>query len=211
MTVLPTYLTIYPDWLTNQHTCLSVWVNWPTNIPAYPCRLTDRPTYLIISIRVDWPTNMPEYLSELTDRHQPICSGWLTNQHTSLSISVDRLTNIPDYLSRMTDQPTYLTIQVDWSTNIPAFSIWADWLIPDYLPLLKFVYCQLLTSACLLVIYYPSSYTVIFLSFRTDRPGQTVQTQIRLLLEAWSGSTLFAIPSASFGCITLRKSHLFNF
>ena len=24
----------------------------------------------------------------------------------------------------------------------------------------------------------------------------------------WSGSTLFAIPSASFGCITLRKSHL---
>ena len=46
---------------------------------------------------------------------------------------------------------------------------------------------------------------------------QTVQTQIRLLLEAnsadpdqtapreavWSGSTLFAIPSASFGLITL--------
>ena len=24
----------------------------------------------------------------------------------------------------------------------------------------------------------------------------------------WSGSTLFAIPSASFGCITLRKRHL---
>ena len=24
----------------------------------------------------------------------------------------------------------------------------------------------------------------------------------------WSGSTLFAIPSASFGCITLRKHHL---
>ena len=24
----------------------------------------------------------------------------------------------------------------------------------------------------------------------------------------WSGSTLFAIPAASFGCITLRKSHL---
>ena len=47
--------------------------------------------------------------------------------------------------------------------------------------------------------------TVMFLSFRTDRSGQTVQTQIRLLL---SGSTLFAIPSASFGCITLTKSHL---
>ena len=35
--------------------------------------------------------------------------------------------------------------------------------------------------------------TVIILSFRTDMPGQTVQTQIRL----------FAIPSASFGPITL--------
>ena len=51
--------------------------------------------------------------------------------------------------------------------------------------------------------------TVMILSFRTDTPGQTVQTQIRLLLGAvWSGSTLFAIPSASFGCITLRKSLL---
>ena len=56
----------------------------------------------------------------------------------------------------------------------------------------------------------------MILSFRTDRPGQTVQTQIRLLLEdsadpdqtaprgaVWSGSTLFAIPSASFGLIIL--------
>ena len=68
--------------------------------------------------------------------------------------------------------------------------------------------------------------TVIFLRFRTDRSGQTVQTQIRLLLEeqsdqglhcldqtaprgaVWSGSTLFAIPPASFGWITLRKRHL---
>ena len=33
----------------------------------------------------------------------------------------------------------------------------------------------------------------------TDRPKQTVQTQIRLLL---SGSTLFAIPFATFGLIT---------
>ena len=39
----------------------------------------------------------------------------------------------------------------------------------------------------------------MILSFRTDRPGQTVQTQIRLLLE----STLFAIPSASFGLISV--------
>ena len=47
--------------------------------------------------------------------------------------------------------------------------------------------------------------TIMILSLRTHRPGQTVQTQIRLLLEeqidgeVWSGSTLFAIPSASFG------------
>ena len=50
--------------------------------------------------------------------------------------------------------------------------------------------------------------TVMTLSFRTDLPGQTVQTQIRLLLEeqsdtVWSGSTLFAIQSALFGLITL--------
>ena len=50
---------------------------------------------------------------------------------------------------------------------------------------------------------------LMFLSFRTDRFGQTAQTQIRLLLGAvWSGSTLFAISSASFGCISVRKSHL---
>ena len=45
--------------------------------------------------------------------------------------------------------------------------------------------------------------TVIFLSFRRDRSGQTVQTQIRGAV--WSGSTMFAIPS---GSITLRKIHL---
>ena len=45
--------------------------------------------------------------------------------------------------------------------------------------------------------------TVMILSFRTDRPGQTVETQIRLLV--WSGSTLFAIPSSSFGHITQVK------
>ena len=53
----------------------------------------------------------------------------------------------------------------------------------------------------------------MILSFRTDRPGHTVQTQIRLLEEqsdqtapggaVWSGSTLFAIPSASFGLISV--------
>ena len=44
--------------------------------------------------------------------------------------------------------------------------------------------------------------TVFFLSFRTDRFGQRVQSQIR------SESTLFAIPFASFGCINIRKIHL---
>ena len=34
----------------------------------------------------------------------------------------------------------------------------------------------------------------------TDKPKQTVQTQIILVLKlVWSGSTLFAIPSAPFG------------
>ena len=45
--------------------------------------------------------------------------------------------------------------------------------------------------------------TVMILSFWTDMPGQTVQTQIRLEEQSGSGSTLFAIPSASFGLITL--------
>ena len=47
----------------------------------------------------------------------------------------------------------------------------------------------------------------MILSFQTDMPGQTVQTQIRLLL-VWSGSTLFAIPSALFELITLWQSHI---
>ena len=41
--------------------------------------------------------------------------------------------------------------------------------------------------------------TIMILSFRTDRSGQTVQTQIRLLISA----IRFAIPSASFERITL--------
>ena len=44
------------------------------------------------------------------------------------------------------------------------------------------------------------------LNIGTARSEQTVQTQIRLLLEEptllLEGPTLFAIPSASFGCIT---------
>ena len=43
----------------------------------------------------------------------------------------------------------------------------------------------------------------MILSIGTDRPKQTVQTQIRLLLKSsLIGSTLFAIPSAPFGLIT---------
>ena len=42
----------------------------------------------------------------------------------------------------------------------------------------------------------------MILSFRTDIPGQTVRNQIRLILAVWSVSTLFAIPSASFGLTT---------
>ena len=36
--------------------------------------------------------------------------------------------------------------------------------------------------------------TVMTLSFRTDRPGQTVQTQIRLLLEEQSDQGLHCLP-----------------
>ena len=48
--------------------------------------------------------------------------------------------------------------------------------------------------------------TIMILSFRRGRSGQTVQTQIRLLLEQ-SGSTLFAMPSA----ILYSKATLFKF
>ena len=43
--------------------------------------------------------------------------------------------------------------------------------------------------------------TIMIQSFRTDMHGQTVQTQIRLGA-VWSGSTLIAILSASFGLIS---------
>ena len=49
--------------------------------------------------------------------------------------------------------------------------------------------------------------TIMILRFRTDRPGQTVQTQIRLLLEEQSDLGLHCLPGstlfASFGLITL--------
>ena len=43
--------------------------------------------------------------------------------------------------------------------------------------------------------------SIMFLNFRTDR---SVQTDPRAV---WSGSTLFAIPSASSWCISLRLNH----
>ena len=53
--------------------------------------------------------------------------------------------------------------------------------------------------ACLLCFRF---YRNVPKSVRTDMPGQTVQTQIRMLA-VWSESTLFAIPSASFGLFTI--------
>ena len=42
--------------------------------------------------------------------------------------------------------------------------------------------------------FWDTLYTVMILSFRTDRPGQTVQTQIRLLLEEQSDQGLHCLP-----------------
>ena len=54
-----------------------------------------------------------------------------------------------------------------------------------------------------LLLWYET--TIMFLSFRTDRPGQNSvdpdQTVPRGVVR--SGSTLFTIPSASFGYIAL--------
>ena len=52
-------------------------------------------------------------------------------------------------------------------------------------------------------MYFLSSHecTVLILSFRTDRPGRTVQTQIKLLLleeQSDQGLYYFAIPFAPF-------------
>ena len=41
---------------------------------------------------------------------------------------------------------------------------------------------------------FQNTCTVMILSFRTDRPGQTVQTQIRLLLEEQSDEGLHCLP-----------------
>ena len=41
--------------------------------------------------------------------------------------------------------------------------------------------------------FFDSGITVMILSFRTDMPGQTVQTQIRLLLEELSDQGLHCL------------------
>ena len=51
-------------------------------------------------------------------------------------------------------------------------------------------------------------YTVMILSFRTERSEQTVQTQIRLKEQSDYDLHCLCIPSASFGRITLWWSHL---
>ena len=43
-------------------------------------------------------------------------------------------------------------------------------------------------------LFDPFIITVMILSFQTDRPGQTVQTQIRLLLEEQSDQGLHCLP-----------------
>ena len=55
------------------------------------------------------------------------------------------------------------------------------------------------------LVPYSVKYRKNLKSFRAGRSEQTVPTQIRLLLKGavWSGSTLFAIPSASFWGITV--------
>ena len=55
-------------------------------------------------------------------------------------------------------------------------------------------------------------HTVMILSFRTDRPGQTVQTQIRLLLEEQSDQGLHCLPFRlhRWDSLLYRRATLFN-
>ena len=56
-------------------------------------------------------------------------------------------------------------------------------------------FCFDICSCVFLVVSMHFDYiTVMILSFRTDRPGQTVQTQIRLLLEEQSNQGLHCLP-----------------
>ena len=44
------------------------------------------------------------------------------------------------------------------------------------------------------IFYFDAQSTLMIISFRTDMPGQTVQTQIRLLLEEQSDQGLHCLP-----------------
>ena len=59
----------------------------------------------------------------------------------------------------------------------------------------KFVGCILPSKSRVIAVAFGDiGHTVLFLSFRTDRSGQTVQTQIRLLLEEQSDQGLHCLP-----------------
>ena len=99
-----------------------------------------------------------------------------------------------------------------WVLSYPLSAqqrLWSDWADAKADLSLRWVHSHFVGFVTRRLIRLPVCHkgnTVKILSFRSDtcRCGQTVQTQNRLLLGAvWSGSTLFAIPPASFGCITL--------
>ena len=139
LTNLPTYKSIYLGWLTNQgtsiiypgwlndqHTWLSIWVDCMTNIPAYLSGLTNRPIIKknYLTIQVYWQTSIQTYLSGLTKTYQQTSlSMWvdwlayLSRLSDWLPIWVDCTTIIPAYLSRLTVRATFLTIYPGWLTN----------------------------------------------------------------------------------------------
>ena len=63
------------------------------------------------------------------------------------------------------------------------------------------------------IFAWHGSITVMILSFRTDRSGQTVQTQIRLLLEEQSDQGLHCLQFRLhfLGALPFGKAILFNF
>ena len=65
--------------------------------------------------------------------------------------------------------------------------VWKESIAP-WIAMANFSQFQLQNLGLFLVL------TVMILSFRTDRPGQTVQTQIRLLLEEQSDQALHCLP-----------------
>ena len=68
---------------------------------------------------------------------------------------------------------------------------------------MKHGFLVVLHFLCIIVYicYCMYTYTVMILNFQTDRSGQTMQTQIRLLLEEQSGQDLHCL---------LFHLHLFN-